>query len=277
MIPRSLHTSNDSSYQINRGNDELSMAKKRFSDNISNGISVLVRRHGYSRVRAAELILDQIRQSDALPTDDEVFRVMNHLGLGLEAGKQTVIVAKALKRVQRQGGHTESSAIDFLSSCLTTMKLLGSVEKTVTENHSQLDSPISASMPEKLLNSAPLPSSSSSSSTAKSSAVLNNRKTNNRRTASKNNKNNKARQSKPPKQQRKRSKDEENGNNVDVSCADKALLVKEQSHVDSAHSHQKNCMSPSPNVARHGAKRVSAHIDELNVQPATKRQRLDSI
>jgi len=53
-------------------NDEVTMAKSRFFDNISSGISVLVGRHGYSRDRAASLILDQIRQSDAPPTEDEV-------------------------------------------------------------------------------------------------------------------------------------------------------------------------------------------------------------
>jgi hypothetical protein len=74
MKPRSLHTINDTPSQSHyiRNRDELETAKIRFSDNITNGISVLVQGHGYSRERAADLILDQIRQSDELPTDEEV-------------------------------------------------------------------------------------------------------------------------------------------------------------------------------------------------------------
>ena len=71
-----LHSTNESTQPHSSStihmNDEVTMAKSRFFDNISSGISVLVGRHGYSRDRAASLILDQIRQSDAPPTEDEV-------------------------------------------------------------------------------------------------------------------------------------------------------------------------------------------------------------
>lgn len=52
--------------------DEIAVAKNRFQANISNGIAVLVFKHGYSRARAVALILDQIRQTDAPPSDNEV-------------------------------------------------------------------------------------------------------------------------------------------------------------------------------------------------------------
>ena len=70
MKPRSTQSSNN---QNNRmiSDDEISVAKNRFQANISNGIAVLVRA-GYSRARAAALILDQIRQTDAPPSDNEV-------------------------------------------------------------------------------------------------------------------------------------------------------------------------------------------------------------
>jgi hypothetical protein len=52
--------------------DGILAAKKRFQANISNGIDALVFKQGYSRNRAAHLILEQIRQSDAPPEEDKV-------------------------------------------------------------------------------------------------------------------------------------------------------------------------------------------------------------
>lgn len=77
MTPRPLHTINGSQPSIAYSNNDVESAARRFHDNISNGISVLVRRHGYSRERAASLILDQIRQSDDPPNEEEVSRRIN--------------------------------------------------------------------------------------------------------------------------------------------------------------------------------------------------------
>lgn len=76
MTPRPLHTMNESSSSSIHQIDELVTAKNRFYDNISKGISVLVGKHGYSRERAASLILDQIRLTDEAPIDDEVSVIM---------------------------------------------------------------------------------------------------------------------------------------------------------------------------------------------------------
>ena len=78
MEPRPLHISNESSNKID-SNDDLSIAKKRFHANISNGIQALVLKQGYSRARAAHLILEQIRQSDAQPKEDQVRYIEFHI------------------------------------------------------------------------------------------------------------------------------------------------------------------------------------------------------
>lgn len=69
--PLHMHSSSESLNTINKS-DELTTAKKRFQANISNGIDALVLKQGYSRNRAAHLILEQIRQSDTMPEEDEV-------------------------------------------------------------------------------------------------------------------------------------------------------------------------------------------------------------
>lgn len=47
-------------------------AKAIFLNRVSDGISYLVQRHGYSQSRATNLILNELRKSDPLPSDDEV-------------------------------------------------------------------------------------------------------------------------------------------------------------------------------------------------------------
>ena len=51
---------------------EIKAARDKFLQRVSDGISYLVDRHGYSRRRASSLILGEIRRSEPLPTDDEV-------------------------------------------------------------------------------------------------------------------------------------------------------------------------------------------------------------
>lgn len=280
MKPRPL---NDKHHGLNH--EDLTEAMNRFRESISNGISVLVLKHGYSRARATDLILEQIRQSDGLPCEDEVFRVMHHLGLGIEAATQSIIVAKALKRVQEEQSCTKAKAINYLSSCLTTMKLLGSAEKTAAVQESPLGSsstPIETPSPS-------VPSNTESDDCIKlCSAQKSNYnsvpprpKTATRRSSSKCNlKSIKSRQPKP--QQRKRSKDDESPSHDEKNPAqvdvEKALLVKE--HEVQTRASTGHCKTPSPNVARHAGKRVNTHSREHDLEAPTqqnKRQRLDSI
>ncbi len=51
---------------------QINDAKANFLRRVSDGISYLVDRHGYSDLRATEVILNEIRKSDPLPSDDEV-------------------------------------------------------------------------------------------------------------------------------------------------------------------------------------------------------------
>jgi len=287
--PLHMHSSSESLNTINKS-DELTTAKKRFQANISNGIDALVLKQGYSRNRAAHLILEQIRQSDTMPEEDEIFQVMHHLGLGIEGATKIIVVANALKRVQEERGFTRTSAIDYLSSCLTTMKLLGSVEKTAIVHSSPssplklMDSPSIASTTSVMDESFSSPPKHSSCSSTSSVSLLkkNSLPVRPRRTLSKNNLKNLKRQVKPPKPIRKRKEDEsipqgDNDNiNVDAQVAEKVQ--------SSSSGHGHNCKAPSPNVARHTGKRAGVHTREHDMnskvegqgQPS-KRQRLDSI
>jgi hypothetical protein len=194
---------------------------------------------------------------------------MHHLGLSIEEARQSIIVASALKRVQEQRGVQKVSAIDYLSSCLTTMKLLGSVEKHVAVKQSSVACSPSSTMSEEFMSST-LVHLSPSTTNKSTSATRDRAKTVGTSTCTgrrKNLKNVKSRQlSKPPKPQRKRSKEEDKSpsDKVDAQVVEKALLV--------------NCKTSSPSV-RQAGKRVSSHREELEgqSQPVTKRQRLDSV
>lgn len=267
----------------------------RFRSSITKGISVLVTKHGYSRARATALVLERIRQSEESPCEDEIFRVMQHLGLGIESATQIVIVSKSLMKVQDERGYTKAQAIDYLSSCLTTMKLLGSLEKNAAASESPLGSlstpmaPPSPSIPSRCESEDTINiSDTSHHDTAHSdthTSALPRPKTATKRSSSKTNlKNVKSRTSKPPKPQKKWTKEEDTSNtnspNPDQEVVEKALLVKEQEvQVRASVGHPK---TPSPSVTRHAVgKRASSsntREHELEVPPQpTKRQRLDSI
>jgi hypothetical protein len=220
---------------------------------------------------------------------------MQHLGLGIEPATQIIIVSKSLKKVQDDRGYTKAQAIDYLSSCLTTMKLLGSLEKTAAVSDSALGStsqPVelpSPSVPshsesDGIENISNTSHNNVSAHTEQCNSTLARPKAATKRTSSKTNlKAVKSRLSKPPKPQKKWSKDEDttntNGTNPDQEVVEKALLVKEH-EVQARASVVGHCKTPSPNVSRHTGKRSSSstreHDLEVPAQPA-KRQRLDSI
>ena len=50
----------------------LNNAKTTFLNRVLDGISYLVHQNGYSQSRATNLILDELRKDDPLPSDDEV-------------------------------------------------------------------------------------------------------------------------------------------------------------------------------------------------------------
>jgi len=111
-------------------------ARARFSERISNGISVLIKRHGYSRERASDLILKEISHGGTRPSEDEVFSAMGELCLGMDDALRALTVANTLRRVEKERGLSSSDAIEHLSSCLTVMKLLGKVESDQSQANS---------------------------------------------------------------------------------------------------------------------------------------------
>lgn len=50
----------------------LDIEKTKFFQAISKGVSLLIQQYGYSRARATSLILEEIRQDDDHPTEEEV-------------------------------------------------------------------------------------------------------------------------------------------------------------------------------------------------------------
>lgn len=272
-------------------NSDLTTAKRRFFENISKGISVLVRRHGYSSDRAANLILDQIRQSDSQPSEDEVFRVMRAHGLGLDEASKTIIVANSLKRVQRQRGLSTVEAVDFLSSCLTTMKLLGTVEKQHVSDFESNAVQVQTVSSSPSFISEELISSSSSSSTSSTTVHVTNPSSESSHSALASTASNddapraktirRMSSKKLRKTQRKNQRPsvpkevdatENLTSDVDAKVAEKEKALHGEQ--------QKNCKSPSA-VGTRGKRGVNhAHMDDLEVvqgQPVQKRQRLDSI
>mmetsp|Transcript_13608 Transcript_13608/g.19909 ORF Transcript_13608/g.19909 Transcript_13608/m.19909 type:complete len:220 (+) Transcript_13608:75-734(+) len=219
---------------------------------------------------------------------------MQALGLGHDEASKTIIVANALKRVQKQKGLSTVESVDFLSSCLTTMKLLGTVEKQhISESAVQSVSSLPSSISEELISS----SSSTSSTTADLSnppAVIASTtacgfesslsvpssatSTNNapraktiRRVSSKKSRKMQRKNQRPP-VPKEVDTTENLTSDVDARVAEKEKTLHGEQ--------QRNSKSPSP-VGTRGKRGVThAHRDEIEVvqgQPVQKRQRLDSI
>lgn len=69
--PSTNSTISKSQFQ-NQDTGAMNTAKYIFLQRVSEGISYLVDRHGYSRDRASKLILGEIRKTEPVPSEDEV-------------------------------------------------------------------------------------------------------------------------------------------------------------------------------------------------------------
>jgi len=123
------HSKNDparSSVDKNPEDSQMAtdIARSRFLDRVSSGIAVLEQQHGYSSERAASLILEEIRQGCDPPSKDEIFIVMEKMGLSLDDASKTATIANAFKKARLNKGLSSSDAIDSLSSQLTIMRLV---------------------------------------------------------------------------------------------------------------------------------------------------------
>lgn len=102
-------------------------AHYRFYERVSNGITTLMQ-HGYSRKRAKDILCRELAQAGNGVCDNEVFDAMKIHGLGIEETKTALMISKAFERVMAQKQLSTDGAMDYLSSRITTMKLLAHME-----------------------------------------------------------------------------------------------------------------------------------------------------
>jgi len=245
-------------------------ARARFSERISNGISVLIKRHGYSRERASDLILKEISHGGIRPSEDEVFSAMGKLCLGMDDALRALTVANALRRVEKERGLSSSDAIEHLSSCLTVMKLLGKVESDQAQaNSNHKDSPLCLKDQQMEIR-GPVHNSSSKNSTFKTTTLHG--------TKSK-----LSLQSLPTVASRKRPNTDSNDKKsacddrcnkaLNAKVAKHAIADKEQAHHNADASLSRNKTS-SPRTKRVAE---TASISGDGIQPLLSRPRLDTI
>lgn len=126
--PRTLRRSGGSPHRGQCSRKAIAEAKGRFAVAVASGVEELMKRKGYSRDRASSLILREIQQGVAPPTDEEVFRVMKMHGIGMEDASKTLLVARAVQRSRSEKGVSSAEAIDDLTLKLSTSRLLGQVD-----------------------------------------------------------------------------------------------------------------------------------------------------
>jgi len=139
----------------------MSAARERFAAAVSMGVSELTRGHGYSRERAVLLLLGEIRRDDTPPTDNEIFRAMEYLGMGMEEASKTVTVARALRRARLERSLSAVDAIDDLTSKLSLSNIVGKVDSPISVLERVGAEPNVA----LLTNGAPVPAKSASKQT----------------------------------------------------------------------------------------------------------------
>lgn len=125
--PRALRRSGGSPSRGQCTRKAIAEAKGRFAAAVANGVDELMKWKGYSRDRASSLILQEIQQGVAYPTDEEVFRVMKMHGIGMEDASKTLLVARAVQRSRSEKGVSSVEAIDDLTLKLSTSRLFGQV------------------------------------------------------------------------------------------------------------------------------------------------------
>lgn len=213
----------------------------------------------------------------------------------MDEASEAIVISKALRKIQREQDLSPALAIDYLTSSLTTMKLLGKVESqseqhfAAMKNLSQISNvpsstfsfrPFKPNLDQSTVTKLSIAATPSKSNSSKDTAISNNAKI--RTNISKKN-------------HRRRPKEEEGtvnnpikettGSDVDAKVVKKVILKKSttagptnQSNIDPSvpqtiTTNRKK--SPSPKGSRE--KRGLNCIVSGEVQPAPKRLRLDSI
>ena len=251
----------------------------------------------------------------------QIFDAMEKTGIGMDRASDAIIVSKALKRIQKEQNLPPAQAIESLTSCLTTMKLLGKLESQSqslpSKDRDELESGLSAarSSPSTATSSSVTTRTSSlqssqataldnsNSDISNMSEVASTSLTSPRKNV-KNGQHSKRRLSKSAKQTRIRKEGDNNGNNnnslhdpqpssaanddhtdLDAKVVQKVILQKtvgngtaqNQGNNDPAPSTITNNRMKSPPSKVSREKRDLDPIVQVQGQPTTKRQRLDSI
>lgn len=224
---------------------------------------------------------------------------MENRNLGVVEASQAIIVSKALKNIQNEHKLPPAQAIEYLTSSLTTMKLLGKVEsqnekQSVSRKDCSLTSNTLSFKQSTVKSITPLPTTPNfNTGSIDTAATLQSHTTKTR--MSKSVKNNHQRQKEEKGKEKENhslqettsqlpSSGRDDPSDVDANVAQKVILQKssasgtpKQSNIDIPSSPSitsNNRMKPqSPKVPRE--KRDLDCI--VSGQPAHKRQRLDSI
>ena len=228
---------------------------------------------------------------------EQIFDVMDRQKLGVDEASEAIIISKACRKIQREHKLSPAQAIDYLTSSLTTMKLLGKVESQSEQQFAAMKrlSQISNVPTSTLLFKPFRPNLDQSIVTKSSSAVTPSKSNTNKETAQSNN--TKKRMNISKKSHRRRLKEEEgnvknplqetagSSTDVDAEVVQKVILQKStatgstnQSSTDSSASQTittNRMKSPSPKGSRE--KRNLDCIAQGETQSAPKRQRFDSI
>uniref|UniRef100_A0A7S4QL76 Uncharacterized protein n=1 Tax=Ditylum brightwellii TaxID=49249 RepID=A0A7S4QL76_9STRA len=95
---------------------------------------------GCGRERAAMLLLREMGKNSSPPTDQEVFRIMKSMGLGMEEASRVATVSRAVQKARGEQGLSAVDAIDDLTSRLNSSQLFGT-EPMTSPPRTSLSSP----------------------------------------------------------------------------------------------------------------------------------------
>jgi len=110
-------------------------AHARFFSAVSEGVDMLVREHGHGRDRATENLLNEFADGCS-PSEQEVFKTMEVLGLSMDDATTVTRVATAFRNAQSSRGSTVE-AIDELTSRLRRAKFTRKEDSSHAKNIAQ--------------------------------------------------------------------------------------------------------------------------------------------
>lgn len=110
----------------------VAASKLRFKAAVSNKLSELMTEGGFSRERAISVMLEEIQIEGGHPSDDEVFKLMNNHGLGLEDATRALVISQAVYRSCKNRNIPPSQAIDELTNKLSMSRVTPKNQKNIS-------------------------------------------------------------------------------------------------------------------------------------------------